>query len=362
MAGKKRARTATERSRESRQRKKQQEIDEYIQSLPSSSSSASLSEEEKLLKYNQMKNEKMMKPKSTADRCKEYRIRKKQESIAKRSLEVELNQESVEPVSKQFITESSFADIEFQKRFYENTFGSDCGICNRLWFERDMRQIPSKAVDLVARMFPGEKSTFKVCETCYKSLGENKIPRLSRTNGFRYPQFPAYLPPLDPICERLVSPRIPFMQIRRLRFVYGAKGIIGQVINVPVDVNEMVQALPRQLDDDYAFNVNIKRHQIHKSSYLTGMVKKSHVKAWLGYLQSKPLYGNIKIDKSFFGVNDADGDVDRNEEIIESISEDQEHVHEMLLAKQHTLMWSEEKYLDIAPGMNRQPSSLIYDT
>ena len=51
------------------------------------------------------------------------------------------------------------------------------------------------------------------------------------------------------------------MQIRRLRYD-GSYGIIGQVINVPVDVDTMVQQLPRQLDDDQAFNVNIKKNMI----------------------------------------------------------------------------------------------------
>jgi hypothetical protein len=51
------------------------------------------------------------------------------------------------------------------------------------------------------------------------------------------------------------------MQIRRLRHE-GSYGIVGQVINVPVDVNNMVRQLPRQLDNDYAFNVNIKKNLI----------------------------------------------------------------------------------------------------
>jgi hypothetical protein len=80
------------------------------------------------------------------------------------------------------------------------------------------------------------------------------------------------------------------MHIRRLRFTHGAKGIVGQVINVPVDVNNMVHELPRQLDDDYAFNVHIKRHQIHKWRYLSGYVKKkSTVKRWLQYFIDRPL-------------------------------------------------------------------------
>lgn len=74
----------------------------------------------------------------------------------------------------------------------------------------------------------------------FSSLNALNIPRLSVINGFHYPKYPCDLPPLDVVSERLVSPRIPFMQIRRLRFVYGSKAIIGQVINVPVDVCKMV--------------------------------------------------------------------------------------------------------------------------
>jgi hypothetical protein len=60
------------------------------------------------------------------------------------------------------------------------------------------------------------------------------------------------------------------MQIRRLRYD-GNYGIIGQVINVPVDVNTMVQQLQRHLDDDQAFNVNIKKNMIHKSFHITDL-------------------------------------------------------------------------------------------
>ena len=69
-------------------------------------------------------------------------------------------------------------------------------------------------------------SRFRVCQTCYESLNNNKVPRLSKSNGFKYSEYPKHLPPPDVITERLVSPRIPFMQIRRLWHVYGAKGII----------------------------------------------------------------------------------------------------------------------------------------
>jgi hypothetical protein len=50
---------------------------------------------------------------------------------------------------------------------------------------------------------------------------------------------------------------------------------VGQVINVPCDVDEVVKQLPRHLDDDQAINVNLEKSIIHKSAYLSGYVKKS---------------------------------------------------------------------------------------
>jgi hypothetical protein len=109
-------------------------------------------------------------------------------------------------------------------------------------------------MNLLTNEFQGEDvSKFVACNTCYQSLVNKKVPTLSRSNGFVYPKYPTHPPSLDIITERLVALRIPFMQIRRLRFVHGSKGIIGTVINVPNDVDKTVNALLRQLDDDYAY-------------------------------------------------------------------------------------------------------------
>jgi hypothetical protein len=117
------------------------------------------------------------------------------------------------------------------------------------------------------KYFPGENTAqFKICNNCYKVCKTNNIPPMSRRNGS------AYSPKLHPLTERHISPRIPYMQIRRLRRE-GSYGIIGQVINVAVDVDTMVRSLPRSLDDDYAFNVNLKRNIINQSSYLSGSIK-----------------------------------------------------------------------------------------
>lgn len=278
--------------------------------------------------------------------------------------------------------EYSAADKEFNTKFYNNNFGVSCNVCDRLWFDKNMKNIPMKAVKWILDFYPNMNvSTSRVCDTCYQSLLHFKIPRLATINGFTFPPYPTHLPPLDPISERLISPRIPFMQIRRLRYLNGSKGIIGQVINLPVDINSMVEQLPRQLDDDYAFNVHIKKHLIHKSSALEGYVKKATVKLWLRYLKKKPLYENIQIDDSLLDtytdeepmdvVDDENGNnnfdeckndyENMNEPYIEETSEDPADIKDLFLAKQHTLLWSEDKYLAIAPGMNRRPLSILVD-
>jgi hypothetical protein len=85
---------------------------------------------------------------------------------------------------------------------------------------------------------------------------------------------------VDQLSERMTSPRLQFMQIRCLRYK-GNYGIVGRVINVPCDVDELVRQLPRHLDDDQAINVNLKKSIVHKSAYFSGCVKKSVLKAWL---------------------------------------------------------------------------------
>ena len=55
---------------------------------------------------------------------------------------------------------------------------------------------------------------------------------MSVSNGFKYPDRPKTLPALSPVEERLISPRLPFMQIRRLRH----EGSYGTVSYTHLDV------------------------------------------------------------------------------------------------------------------------------
>jgi hypothetical protein len=96
---------------------------------------------------------------------------------------------------------------------------------------------------------------FMLCSNCWTSVKQGKVPTLNKSNGFTYSLKPTNLPPLDPLSEHLISPQLPFMQIRHLHYE-GKYSIVGQVNTVPCDVDEVVKQLPRHLDDDQAINVN----------------------------------------------------------------------------------------------------------
>jgi hypothetical protein len=83
-------------------------------------------------------------------------------------------------------------------------------------------------------IFTNQKSvddTEWICYACHGSIKQHKIPRLSIANKMGFPERPKELE-LYPLEERLVSLRIPFMQIRQLP-TGGQLSIKGNVVNVP---------------------------------------------------------------------------------------------------------------------------------
>ncbi len=239
----------------------------------------------------------------------------------------------------------------------------------RAVFAADYGKLMPTHSDILKNYFNEETESlleFLICSTCRQSLNAGKLPTSSKMNGFVYPKKPDNLPALDPISERLISPRIPFMHIRRLRY-QGSYEIVGQVINVPVDVPQIVKHLPRHLRNDYAFNVNIKRNIIHKSVYLRGHVQKSLLRQWLLYLTNTTLYKQYEIkvymqlldnfeEYHRYSPQDADDPIN-----IEPINVHVTPESEILAARQHTMLWNEEHCLDIAPGQNAKPMNIIYD-
>ena len=151
------------------------------------------------------------------------------------------------------------------------------------------------------------------------------------------------------------------MAIIRLRRD-GQCATLGQVMNMPIDVNTMIQQLPRRLADDHAFNVAIEKKLIHKSSYLSGYVEKSVLEKCIEYLQHTPLYRHFGITVNWPDLEDeVQPTTQRNDYIVGKFGQDA-RTSDILLARQQTLPRNEDPVLDIAPGQRSQPLNIIFDS
>lgn len=70
---------------------------------------------------------------------------------------------------------------------------------------------------------------------------ESKVPPCSIGNDFRFPAIPNELQGLTKLEERLISPRIPFMQIKELPRG-GQLAVHGNIVNVPADKTKQLNS------------------------------------------------------------------------------------------------------------------------
>ena len=99
-----------------------------------------------------------------------------------------------------------------------------CSCCQQVWFKQSVKEVSSlkrtESIDLslLTKCLTGYTSVANlewICNTCLFNIRQGKIPKLSFINGMTFPQKPQELN-LNNLEERLISLRIPFMQIRAL--------------------------------------------------------------------------------------------------------------------------------------------------
>ena len=105
-----------------------------------------------------------------------------------------------------------------------------------------------------------------MCGTCHSNLKAGKLPTGAKANKMTFPKKSDVLKDLIPLEERLISPRIPFMQVRELPSG-GQLSIHGNVVNVPADVNSTVSVLPRPINESQTIPIKLKRRFGYKHHY-----------------------------------------------------------------------------------------------
>ena len=148
-----------------------------------------------------------------------------------------------------------------------------CSCCDQMWYKSsvikcDANRYKTCSQNIVKSCVTGFKSAYDtewICITFDSNLKKGKIPSCSKANKMSFPDKPDLLN-LTPLEERLISPRIPLMQIRELPRV-GQLSIHGNIVNVPSDVNSTVHCLPRSLSESQTSPIKLKRRLRYKHHY-----------------------------------------------------------------------------------------------
>ena len=180
-----------------------------------------------------------------------------------------------------------------------------CTCCHQTWFRKSVCIFKNISLSTSSRLnctkFISVNDEEWICHTCIGALRDGKVPKLSVANGMKWPDKPAELD-LHQLEERLISLRIPFMQIRELPR-RGQCSLKGNVINVPVDIQPTVSSLPRPMDENFTIAVQLKKKMSYKKADFKENVRPLRVLTALHWLVNKSeLYqkSGIEIDVNWF--------------------------------------------------------------
>jgi hypothetical protein len=180
-----------------------------------------------------------------------------------------------------------------------------CTCCDQLWYKHSV--CPADRIRLVnpdiVKYLQNIKSVDNVewlCNTCSNHLRKSKVPPCAIANGMKFPEKPAFFD-LNELECRLIAPRLAFQKIFQAPRG-GQLKITGNVVNVPADVNNTVNMLPRLSHETGTIKVQLKRRLQYKSSALSLNIRPHKVMqaaAWLINTSSLYQEQGITLDQTW---------------------------------------------------------------
>ena len=189
-----------------------------------------------------------------------------------------------------------------------------CACCYQTWFKESVREVDETAVlNLPAKLkhcvhnITSFNDKRWICYSCFKSIKNDKMPRFALSNGMGFPVKPRELD-ISQMEERLISPRIPFMQIIE-KPRGGQRSLKGNIVNVPTDVESTVKCLPRNLNDSETIQIKLKRKLNYKHCVMHETVRPNKcIVALKWLLRNSTLFQSenirIKDDWSLSGLDE----------------------------------------------------------
>ena len=125
------------------------------------------------------------------------------------------------------------------------------------------------------------------------------MPAQAKSNKLDLEDIPTELSDLDPLEERLIYLRIPFMKMVALP-CGKQRAIHGPAVNVPTDLTPVCTLLPRLPSQAQMVPMKLKRKLCYKGHYIYQYVRPAKVLAALEWLRANnPLYRDVKINSDW---------------------------------------------------------------
>ncbi|CAJ1076475.1 uncharacterized protein LOC117832690 isoform X1 [Xyrichtys novacula] len=142
---------------------------------------------------------------------------------------------------------------------------------------------------------PDERKTEWICHTCHDHLKNGSMPKLAIANNLELADIPPELCDLNILERHLIAKCITFAKIIPLP-KGRQRAIHGNVVCVPSEVQETVQALPRLRNESQVMRVKLKRRLSYRGHHLFQTVTWSKLVQALHKLkETHPQYEDITI-------------------------------------------------------------------
>ena len=207
-----------------------------------------------------------------------------------------------------------------------------CSYCDQLWYKHNVSladKIRKEYRSSAEKYLSNQKSVKNIewlCRTYHNYLVKNKVPPSSVLNGMQFATKPDFFY-LNELESRLLAPRLAFLKLMQAPRGRQFK-IHGNVVNVPAEVSETVNMLPRLPSETGTIKVNLKRRLQYKSSALSLNIRPHKVVQAANWLvTNSTLYRQEGITVNQAWGEECTSNFLFDDRIIENETEEPQNIH-----------------------------------